>query len=56
VALRRIEEGEEVVISYIEEEGAGLGERRERLAEYGFVCRCARCEAEEAAAGVGVGA
>ena len=56
MALRDIEEGEEVVISYIEEEGADLAERRAALAEYGFVCQCERCEAEALAGEVGAGA
>jgi hypothetical protein len=40
--------GEEVTISYIDEE-LPLGERKAALADYGFVCRCARCEKERAA-------
>lgn len=53
LAARDIAAGEEVVISYIEEEGVGLEERRGALGEYGFVCRCERCEAEELALQVG---
>jgi hypothetical protein len=56
VALRRLAAGEEVTLSYIDEEGAGLAERRAALGAYGFVCRCARCEAEELAAGLAGGA
>ncbi|GBF89127.1 hypothetical protein Rsub_01844 [Raphidocelis subcapitata] len=54
VAARRIAAGEEVTISYVEEEGVGLEERRAALAAYGFECRCGRCEADALAAGVAV--
>eukprot|EP00887_Chlorella_sp_A99_P006616 scaffold3.g6616.t1 len=50
LALRNIAPGEEVTISYIEED-APLEERRAELADYGFVCRCSRCRDEEAALG-----
>ena len=53
VALRPIAPGEEVTLSYIEEEGVGLEERRRALAESGFVCGCGRCTAEELAARAG---
>lgn len=43
-ARRPIRKGEEITISYIDEE-APLEERREALRDYGFVCRCARCVA-----------
>lgn len=46
LALRDIAPGEEVTISYIDE-SAPLEERRADLADYQFVCRCARCVAEE---------
>lgn len=53
LALRDVAAGEELTISYIDEEEAGLEERRRALGEYGFTCRCERCETEELAAGVG---
>lgn len=37
-------------LSYIDEEGMDLEERREALAEYGFACACERCSAEALAA------
>ncbi|KAL1529564.1 hypothetical protein AB1Y20_000508 [Prymnesium parvum] len=47
VATRDIEEGEEVTISYIDcNERARVRERREELADYGFVCDCRKCEVE----------
>lgn len=48
LACRAIKAGEEVCISYIEEE-APYRERQAALADYGFACVCERC-AEEAAA------
>ncbi|WIA29168.1 hypothetical protein OEZ86_011679 [Tetradesmus obliquus] len=48
-ALTDIAAGSEVLLSYIEEEGAGLQERRAMLRDYGFVCSCERCSAEELA-------
>ncbi|XP_050208401.1 histone-lysine N-methyltransferase ATXR2 [Mercurialis annua] len=42
IALRPISKGDEVTISYIEEE-VPLEERQALLADYGFKCRCARC-------------
>eukprot|EP00882_Tetradesmus_deserticola_P014358 GHRQ01015269.1.p3 GENE.GHRQ01015269.1~~GHRQ01015269.1.p3 ORF type:complete len:150 (+),score=94.76 GHRQ01015269.1:785-1234(+) len=48
-ALRHIPAGCEVLLSYIEEEGASLQERRALLRDYGFVCDCERCSAEELA-------
>ena len=56
LALRRIATGEEVTLSYIQEEGAGLEARRAALAAYGFVCRCGRCEAEALAGELAAGA
>ncbi len=35
------------------DEEAPLQERREQLADYGFVCACEKCEAEELAAQLG---
>lgn len=51
VAVRDISAGEEVTICYIETSGVSLHDRRRALADYGFVCECARCVREEAAAG-----
>lgn len=45
LALRDIRPAEEVTISYVDEE-AGLAERHTELADYGFVCSCAKCAAE----------
>lgn len=42
LALRPIKKGEEVTISYIDED-ASLEERRAALADYAFLCRCSRC-------------
>ena len=48
IARRRIAKGEEVCISYIDDnERAGFRRRRESLRDYGFECVCAKCEAEE---------
>jgi hypothetical protein len=49
LALRSITAGEEVCISYIDEE-LPVGERKAALLDYGFVCRCGRCERDRAAA------
>lgn len=46
VALRSISEGEEITISYIEED-LPFEERQALLADYGFRCRCAKCIEEE---------
>lgn len=48
-ALQDIPAGSEVLISYIEEEGADLRERHRMLHDYGFTCACQRCEAEQLA-------
>ncbi|EFN50876.1 hypothetical protein CHLNCDRAFT_141673 [Chlorella variabilis] len=48
LALRDIQAGEEVTLSYIDEE-APLEERRQQLADYGFRCACDKCQAEELA-------
>jgi hypothetical protein len=47
--LRDVATDEEVTISYLDEESLKLpvGERREKLALYLFVCECPRCTAEE---------
>ncbi|KAL6766422.1 hypothetical protein ACKKBG_A35940 [Auxenochlorella protothecoides x Auxenochlorella symbiontica] len=45
VALRDISLGEEITISYIDED-APLQERQDALAEYEFLCTCEKCVAE----------
>jgi hypothetical protein len=45
VALRDIEEGEELCISYIDAD-IPYEARREALANYGFSCNCIKCERE----------
>ncbi|PSC68405.1 SET domain-containing [Micractinium conductrix] len=52
LALRPVSAGEEITLSYIDEE-APLAERREQLADYGFECGCDKCAAEELAAQLG---
>jgi len=48
VATRDIMAGEEVCVCYIDAPpGTPLAQRREALADYGFLCACARCAAEE---------
>lgn len=46
VARRDIAAGEEITISYIAHESMSRDERQDALADYGFVCRCRRCEDE----------
>ncbi|KAG5545509.1 hypothetical protein RHGRI_017865 [Rhododendron griersonianum] len=46
VALRSISKGEEVTISYIDED-LPCEERQAMLADYGFRCRCQKCLEEE---------
>jgi hypothetical protein len=46
VSLRPIAAGEEITLSYIDEE-APRRDRKRALADYGFVCACERCEAEK---------
>lgn len=49
VTLRAIAAGEEITISYIDEnDSADLEERRAALRDYGFVCDCAKCTASTA--------
>ncbi|GJP36281.1 hypothetical protein CLOM_g20809 [Closterium sp. NIES-68] len=45
LASRDIKKGEQIFIAYVEE-SLPLQERREALADYGFVCRCELCEAQ----------
>ncbi|XP_071691357.1 histone-lysine N-methyltransferase ATXR2-like [Rutidosis leptorrhynchoides] len=47
IACRPIKEGEEVTISYIDED-LELEERQAMLADYGFRCKCPRCIEEDA--------
>lgn len=49
-ALRDIEAGEELTMSYIDE-GESLEERKVALASYGFVCGCDKCVGEGARGG-----
>lgn len=52
VATRDVRAGEELCVCYIDAPpGASLAQRREALRDYGFVCNCTRCAAEEARAG-----
>ncbi|KAF8391480.1 hypothetical protein HHK36_023785 [Tetracentron sinense] len=46
IALRPISKGEEVTISYIDEE-LPFEERQALLADYGFRCKCSKCLEEE---------
>lgn len=46
IALRPIEIGEEVTISYIDEE-LPYEERQKLLADYGFRCKCPKCIEEK---------
>jgi hypothetical protein len=50
VALVDIAEGEEIMHSYIDC-GLDLDGRRKALMDYGFICQCTRCAAEEAEGG-----
>ena len=45
---RAVAVGEELHISYIENECLSLAQRRRALREYGFVCACAKCKREAA--------
>lgn len=47
IACRPIKKGEEVTISYIDED-LEFEERQAMLADYGFRCKCPRCLEEEA--------
>ncbi|CAE8722614.1 unnamed protein product, partial [Polarella glacialis] len=46
-AQRDIAAGEEITMSYINEDKPRHTRQRSLLKNYGFVCRCARCQAEE---------
>lgn len=45
VASKPISKGEEVTISYIEED-LPFEERQALLADYGFECKCVKCQEE----------
>ena len=45
VAIKDIDEGEELCISYITNDNT-VGKREEELANYGFQCRCPKCETQ----------
>jgi len=47
-AKRAIRAGEEITISYIDEDVA-LADREEALRDYGFTCQCSRCQDERSA-------
>ena len=49
VALAPVGRGEELYQSYVKVEGTTVKGRRGALRDYGFVCRCPRCVAEEGA-------
>lgn len=46
IALKPIQKGQEITISYIDEE-CSYEERQKLLADYGFRCRCPKCIQEE---------
>ncbi|KAL1821716.1 hypothetical protein ACET3Z_016585 [Daucus carota] len=46
IALRTIHKGEEITISYIDED-LPFEERQASLADYGFSCRCPKCSEEQ---------
>ncbi len=47
VALRPLVEGDELYQSYVKVEGTTVDVRRAALRDYGFLCSCLRCVAEE---------
>lgn len=47
VALAPVGQGEELYQSYVKVEGTTVEGRRAALRDYGFVCHCSRCVAEE---------
>ena len=49
VALRDIAEGDELTISYIDQDRTSYAERQQALSYYGFVCTCRKCEHDAAA-------
>jgi len=46
VARRDIAAGEEITMSYLDDDSKSRDERQAALVDYGFICRCARCEEE----------
>ena len=49
LALEDIQAGDEITITYIDNEGSLAG-RSEELRDYGFICQCDKCTAENLAA------
>jgi len=49
VARKPIQRGEEITISYLEDDQVDWSRRQDALSDYGFVCRCQRCESEVSA-------
>ncbi|GAX27868.1 hypothetical protein FisN_13Hh020 [Fistulifera solaris] len=47
LAIKDIQEGEELTISYIEHSNKSLEERQQALVNYGFVCTCSKCVKEQ---------
>mmetsp|Transcript_6886 Transcript_6886/g.15840 ORF Transcript_6886/g.15840 Transcript_6886/m.15840 type:complete len:294 (-) Transcript_6886:998-1879(-) len=54
IAIRRIEEGEEVTFSYLGEDGdiMSCGQRAERMRGKDFCCSCARCQGYDDVRGI----
>ena len=50
IATRDISAGEELTMCYVDE-NADVKTRRAELADYGFTCRCAKCERQDAGLG-----
>jgi hypothetical protein len=48
LALREIKAGEEICVSYIDEDVDDQWQRRDMLREYGFICTCERCVEQDA--------
>ena len=46
VARKPIQKGDELTISYLEDDQLDWSRRQDALSDYGFVCKCARCESE----------
>ena len=47
LAIKDIQEGEELTISYIDHSNKSLEERQQLLVNYGFVCTCSLCTDEQ---------
>ncbi len=50
LALTSISPGEELSISYIDEDGSSYRDRQAALRDYGFKCACERCLKENMSA------